>query len=56
LARRTPGGLRLNRSGEGIAASTLLAACFVFMWLVGLYEMWLSTTPDAAQERERAGL
>jgi hypothetical protein len=26
------------------------------MCLVSLYEMWLSTAPDAVRERERAGL
>jgi hypothetical protein len=39
-----------------IAAGALLAACFAFMWLVSLYQMWLSTAPEAVMEREGGGL
>jgi uncharacterized membrane protein YjjP (DUF1212 family) len=39
-----------------IAAGALLAACFAFMWLVSLYQMWFSTAPEAVMEREGGGL
>jgi hypothetical protein len=35
-----------------IAAGAVLAACFAFMWLVALYQMWLSTAPAMVRERE----
>jgi hypothetical protein len=34
-----------------IVAGMLLAACFAFMWLVSLYQMWFSLTPDVVQDR-----
>lgn len=36
-----------------IAAGMILAACFAFMWLVSLYQMWLMAPPDAVALRER---
>ena len=35
-----------------IAAGAVLAACFAFMWLVALYQMWLSNAPAMVRERE----
>jgi hypothetical protein len=37
-----------------IAAGMLLAACFAFMWLIALYQMWFSSAPDAVQDRTAA--
>jgi hypothetical protein len=34
-----------------ILAGGVLAACFAFMWLVSLYQMWFSSTPVAVQGR-----
>src|SRR5450631_2033664 len=34
-----------------ILAGGVLAACFAFMWLVTLYQMWFSSTPVAVQGR-----
>ena len=34
-----------------ILAGMLLAACFAFMWLVALYQMWLSPPPAMVTER-----
>lgn len=34
-----------------ILAGGVLAACFGFMWLVSLYQMWFSSTPIAVQGR-----
>jgi hypothetical protein len=34
-----------------IVAGGVLAACFGFMWLVSLYQMWFSSTPMAVQGR-----
>lgn len=34
-----------------IAAGMVLAACFAFMWLVALYQMWLSNAPEMVRER-----
>jgi hypothetical protein len=34
-----------------IAAGGGLAACFGFMWLVSLYQMWFSSAPTAVQKR-----
>ena len=39
-----------------IIAGMLLAACFAFMWLVSLYQMWFSTTPTMVQERNPGDL
>jgi len=39
-----------------ILAGMALAACFAFMWLVALYQMWFSTAPIMVQERESGGL
>lgn len=39
-----------------IIAGMLLAACFAFMWLVSLYQMWFSTTPVMVQERNPGDL
>ncbi len=36
-----------------IAAGMILAACFAFMWVVALYQMWLMAAPDAVTLRER---
>ena len=35
-----------------IGAGMLMAACFALMWLVALYQMWFSSTPDAVTDRE----
>jgi len=34
-----------------IFAGALMAACFAFMWAVGLYQMWLSKPPKLVLER-----
>ncbi len=34
-----------------ILAGALLAGCFAFMWLVSLYQMWLSPPPSRVAER-----
>jgi len=34
-----------------ILAGALLAGCFAFMWLVSLYQMWLSPPPSMVAER-----
>ena len=34
-----------------ILAGALLAACFAFMWLVALYQMWFSKLPKPVLER-----
>lgn len=39
-----------------IAAGGLLAACFAFMVLVSLYQMWFSKAPIAVRDRELGGL
>ena len=39
-----------------IIAGALLAACFAFMWLVSLYQMWFSTTPAMVQSRNPGDL
>ena len=39
-----------------ILAGAALAACFGFMWLVSLYQMWFSTAPTAVRERELGDL
>jgi hypothetical protein len=36
-----------------IAAGMLLAACFAFMWLVALYQMWFSSAPIPVQDRQQ---
>jgi hypothetical protein len=35
-----------------ILAGMLMAACFAFMWLVTMYQMWFSTTPSAVLQRD----
>ena len=35
-----------------IAAGALMAACFAFMWLIIIYQIWFSSTPTAVQERQ----
>jgi hypothetical protein len=35
-----------------ILAGAVLAACFAFMWLVSLYQMWFTSAPLAVLERE----
>ncbi len=39
-----------------IAAGGVLAACFGFMWLVTLYQIWFSSAPTAVQERQKGDL
>jgi hypothetical protein len=39
-----------------IAAGMLLAACFAFMWLVSLYQMWFSMAPEIVQTRNPSDL
>ena len=39
-----------------IIAGMLLAACFAFMWLVSLYQMWFTTTPAMVQSRNPGDL
>jgi hypothetical protein len=39
-----------------ILAGGVLAACFGTMWLVTLYQIWLSAAPTAVQDRLRGGL
>jgi len=39
-----------------IAAGMILAACFAFMWLVAMYQMWFSTTPIVVRDRESGDL
>ena len=34
-----------------IAAGMILAACFAFMWLVALYQMWFMTAPEMVRNR-----
>ena len=34
-----------------ILAGMVLAACFAFMWVVTLYQMWFSKPPKAVLER-----
>jgi hypothetical protein len=34
-----------------IASGGLMAACFAFMWLIIMYQMWFSSAPTAVQER-----
>ena len=36
-----------------IAAGGLMAACFAFMWLVTMYQLWFSKPPSAVTERDR---
>ncbi len=36
-----------------ILAGGILAACFAFMFLVSLYQMWFSSTPTVVQDRDR---
>jgi hypothetical protein len=36
-----------------IAAGMLMAACFAFMWLVTMYQLWFKTTPSAVAQREQ---
>ena len=35
-----------------IAAGGLMAACFAFMWLVTMYQLWFSKPPPVVSERE----
>ncbi len=39
-----------------IMAGMVLAACFAFMWLVSLYQMWFSLAPGVVQNREGGDL
>jgi len=39
-----------------IAAGMLLAACFAFMWVVALYQMWFMAAPEVVQDRARYDL
>jgi len=39
-----------------ILAGGVLAACFGFMWLISLYQMWFSSAPSAVQDRDRIEL
>jgi len=39
-----------------ILAGMVLAACFAFMCLVSLYQMWFSKAPEAVLDRMRGGL
>jgi hypothetical protein len=34
-----------------ILAGALLAACFAFMWVVSLYQMWFSKQPKPVLQR-----
>jgi len=34
-----------------ILAGMLMAACFAFMWLVALYQMWFANLPKLVLER-----
>jgi hypothetical protein len=36
-----------------ILAGALMAACFAFMWVVTMYQLWLSPPPSKVAERER---
>jgi len=38
-----------------MAAGALMAACFAFMWVVSLYQMWLSPAPIIVTERASVG-
>ncbi len=39
-----------------ILAGMVLAACFGFMWLISLYQMWFSAAPTAVQDRDRIAM
>ena len=39
-----------------IAAGMLMAACFAFMWLVTMYQLWFKPTPAAVAKREQEGI
>jgi hypothetical protein len=39
-----------------ILAGMVLAACFGFMWLISLYQMWFSAAPVAVQDRDRIAM
>lgn len=39
-----------------IAAGALMAACFASMWLVTIYQMWLSSAPLVVAQREKGDL
>ena len=37
-----------------MAAGMLMAACFGIMWLITMYQLWLSRTPKLVAERQGA--
>jgi hypothetical protein len=39
-----------------ILAGALMAACFAFMWVVAMYQMWLSSAPLIVAQREQGDL
>jgi len=39
-----------------IAAGGLMAACFLVMWVVTMYQMWLSRAPSVVTERQKGDL
>jgi hypothetical protein len=39
-----------------MAAGMLMAGCFAIMWLVTIYQLWFSPTPQKVVERQRAGV
>lgn len=38
-----------------MAAGAAMGACFAFMWVVSMYQMWISKTPAAVAERGAGG-
>jgi hypothetical protein len=37
-----------------IGAGGVMGMCFALMWLVTVYQLWLSPTPSPVAQRERA--
>jgi hypothetical protein len=38
-----------------MGAGAMMGACFAFMWVVAMYQMWFSTTPSAVAHRKESG-
>ncbi|MDH5513123.1 MAG: hypothetical protein OEY27_07930, partial [Gammaproteobacteria bacterium] len=38
-----------------MAAGGAMGLCFAFMWVVSMYQLWFSATPDVIAKREAAG-